>query len=201
MAEIETLDLSWIEKSIRGLEPVERILVLQNFASAIKVKEAKLSGEDIGRADDRLREIVAPVVGLRSKVGEAKACAMFDFSMRAGHFDGFESPVVSFEREFSVSGLRIDRVLHHEDGSVTAVEIKPRGVMRDMSHGIGQSLLYAALMASSGVERVRPALFIPGQRIEILAEAARLGGVQFLHTECSVAAMEVVMEILRWIES
>ena len=56
-------------------------------------------------------------------------------------------------------------------------------------------------VASSGVERVRPALFIPGQRIEILAEAARLGGVQFLHTECSVAAMEVVMEILRRIES
>ena len=43
--------------------------------------------------------------------------------------------------------------------------------------------------------------FIPGPRIEILAEAARLGGVQFLHTDCSVAAMEVVADILRWVES
>ncbi|HNY42088.1 MAG TPA: hypothetical protein PKJ41_16915 [Bryobacteraceae bacterium] len=201
MAEGNDLDLRWIEKSIRSLEPIERIIVLQNFASAIKTKQAKLAGEDIGKADDHLREIVSSIVGLRSRIGEGKACAMFDFSLRAGHFDAFESPVVSYDREFNVSGLRIDQVLHHEDGSVTAVEIKPRGVMRDMSHGIGQSLLYAALMAAAGNERVRPALFIPGPRIEILAEAARLGGVQFLHTECSVAATEVVMELLKWVES
>lgn len=201
MVDIGALDLAWIEKTIRSLDPMERILVLQNFTSAIATKTAKLDGADVGLVDDRLREIVAPVIGLRHQIGEAKACAMFDYSMRAGHFYDFESPAVSFEREFSVSGLRIDRVVRHEDGSITVVEIKPRGVMRDMSHGIGQSLLYAALMASAGHDRVRPALFIPGPRIEILAEAARLGGVQFLHTECSVAATEVAMEILKWVES
>ena len=195
------LDHSWVEKAIRGLEPAERFVVLRFFESAIKTREMKLNGADLGGVDDRLRQVVAPVMELSSLVGESKACALFDFSIRAGHFDGFDSPVVSLQREFVVAGFRIDRLLTHEDGSVTAVEIKPRGVMRDMSHGIGQALLYAALLASAGYERVRPAMFIPGPRIDVLAEAARLGGVQFLHTDCSVAATEVVMELLKWIES
>lgn len=195
------LNRAWIEKVIRGLEPIERFCVLQYFESAIKAREAKLNGDHLGTVDNHLRDVVSSVAGLRSLVGESKACALFDFSLRAGHFDGFESPVISFEREFIVSGMRIDRLLRHEDGSVTAVEIKPRGIMRDMSHGIGQALLYAALLVAAGHERVSPAIFIPGPCIDVLAEASRLGGVQFLHTECSVAAMEAVMELLKWIES
>lgn len=194
------LDPSYIEKGIQALDPIERMVALQTLMCAIRVKERRLKGEDVGKPDVELVNIVAPVLGLRGLAGEDRACAVFDFLIKSNQLGEFESRPVEFEREFKVGGMRIDRLIRHEDGSVTAVEIKPRGVMRDMSHGIGQSLLYAAALVRSGVDAVRPALFIPGPKIDLLAEAARIGGVQYLYSDCSVASIEISMEILKWAE-
>ena len=194
------LNHEYIKKGIQALDPIERIIVLQNLMRAIRLKERKLNGEDIGKPDIELVDIVAPVMGLKGLTGEDRACAVFDFLIKSHQLADFESDPVSFEREFAVSGMRIDRLVRHKDGSVTAVEIKPRGVMRDMSHGIGQALLYAAALVGSGMDAVRPALFIPGPKIDLLAEAARIGGVQYIYTDCSVASIEISMEILKWIE-
>lgn len=194
------LNPEYIEKGIQALDPIEQMLVLQNLMRAIRLKERKLNGEDIGKPDRELVDIAAPVMGLKGLSGEGRACAVFDFLIKSNQLAEFESAPVSYEREFGVSGMRIDRLIRHEDGSVTAVEIKPRGVMRDMSHGIGQALLYAAALVGAGIDAVRPALFIPGPKIDLLAEAARIGGVQYMHSACSVAAIEISMEILKWAE-
>ena len=185
---------------MRGLEMAERIVTLGFLSQSIRIKESILDGRDVGGVDSHNLEIVRPVRNLSQLSGEPKACVLFDYLMMGGSLGEFESPAVSFEREFSVNGMRVDRLIRHEDGSLTAVEIKPRGVMRDMSHGIGQSLLYAASLVAAGNDLVRPALFIPGPKIELLAEAARIGGVMYLHMDCSIASIELVMDLLRWVE-
>jgi hypothetical protein len=194
------LDLAYMEKSILALDPIEQMVLLKQFKQAISLKERRINGVEIGPPSTEALDIVDSVLGLRVLAGEDRVCAVFDFLIKSNQLAEFESAPVSFEREFAVSGMRIDRLVRHEDGSVTAVEIKPRGVMRDMSHGIGQALLYAAALVRSGIDSVRPALFIPGPKIDLLAEAARIGGVQYIHTDCSVASIEISMELLKWIE-
>ena len=202
MAESAKGSIDWnsIESRLRGLDIAERIVTLGFLSQSIRIKEAILDGKDVGGVDSHNLKTVRSVRTLRQLSGEPKACALFDYLMMGGSLGEFESPAISFEREFSVNGMRVDRLIRHEDGSVTAVEIKPRGVMRDMSHGIGQSLLYAESLVAAGNDLVRAALFIPGPKIELLAEAARIGGVKYLYMDCSIASIELVMDMLRWVE-
>lgn len=199
-AKRQPVDWEAVGEKISSLEIAEQVATVGFLPKSIRLKEAILDGKDVWAVDCDLLDIVRPVRNLNRLSGETKACALFDYLMMGGSLGEFESPAITFEREFSVNGMRIDRLIRHKDGSVTAVEIKPRGVMRDMSHGIGQSLLYAAALVTSGHDLVRPALFIPGPKIELLAEAARIGGVQYLYMDCSIASIELVMDLLKWVE-
>lgn len=128
----------------------------------------------------RVRASINAVAAPRHLVGEARACAAFDAMTGLGSID-FASPVSRVEKELRVASLRIDRVVFHDDESVTVVEVKPDGCRRDVSHGIGQALMYAAAAVAAGLAKeVRPALFVSGEADPLIAEACRLGGVTYL---------------------
>jgi len=132
----------------------------------------------------RIRCALAPMARISRLSGEAKACAIFDAMFVLGDISReLGSEVACCKPEVQVAGLRVDRVLYHEDGSVSAVEIKPVGSRRDMVHGVGQALLYAAALIESGEAEVRPVLFVSGERDSLVAEACRLGGVEYVTSE------------------
>lgn len=94
--------------------------------------------------------------------GEARVCSIFDALFVLGGLEKyFVSKPVRAQREVQTLAGRVDRLLHHEDGSVTAVEVKDHGYSRDIATGIGQALLYAtALRETLDANEIRPAIAI-----------------------------------------
>ena len=187
-----------IEDPLMSIERIRGSLSLQEKIAAVSLLLTAIAAKENGAC-------CAPVgfEGLARTaraVGEEKACEVFDFHFKTDNFEFHSSPV-SLVREYAVRlGMRVDRLIRHEDGSVTVVEIKPNGSLRDMAHGIGQALLYATALATDEPDtKVTPALFVPGKRNEIIAEACRLGGVNYLYTEESVALLNLMGEIVRWL--
>ena len=91
-----------------------------------------------------------PLENIRGRIGEDRACALFDYLIKTGNTPaGLHPGVIGLHREYHLPCGRVDRLLEHDDGSFTVVEIKPGGSRRDQSHGLGQSIMYASSMRAS----------------------------------------------------
>lgn len=133
-----------------------------------------------------INDIFGPLVNIAGRVGEDRSCALFDYAMASGgmHFSGDLHPgVIRSTREFQLPIGRVDRLLEHDDGSFTTVEIKPSGSRRDIAQGLGQAVMYAAAMRITlNDERdVRPALFVSSNHDPYIAAACDMAGVTYLH--------------------
>lgn len=144
-------------------------------------------GRPVGKAKEtlaKLRESWMPLCNVVGKIGEPRACAMFDL----GVFEGDQFPelwpdVVASTPEYVLPCGRVDRLLTHADGSLTVVEIKPPGSRRDQAQGLGQAIMYAASLRAkmnSNVE-VRAALFVASDLDQEVENACRSVGVTYLH--------------------
>lgn len=147
---------------------------------------AEIPGVMNGRITEILSEmedVFRPLTNTVGRIGEDRSCALFDYGIRGGMFDDRLHPGVSTsKKEHQLPAGRVDRLLEHDDGSFTVVEIKPSGSRRDIAQGLGQSILYASSMRSvlNDNRDVRPALFVSSDYDTEIAEACKMAGVAYL---------------------
>lgn len=103
-----------------------------------------------------------------TKTNEAKTCAIFDYLTLTNSellHKHFHSPIERLEKEFKLLTGNVDRVAYHNDGSITVVEIKGFGSLRDHAQAIGQVLLYAEAMRElKQSNQVYKAIVLSGNR-------------------------------------
>ena len=130
-----------------------------------------------------MEDIFRPLTNIVGRHGEDRSCALFDYAIQKGLFDDALHPGVNTSRrEYLLPAGRADRLLEHEDGSFTVVEIKPSGSRRDIAQGLGQAILYASSMRSALNDNrdVRPALFVSSDYDPEIASACKMVGVAYL---------------------
>lgn len=130
-----------------------------------------------------MEDIFRPLINVAGRHGEDRSCALFDYGIHSGIFETRLHPGVKASRnEYPLPTGRADRLLEHEDGSFTVVEIKPSGSRRDIAQGLGQSILYASSMRAmlNDNRDVRPALFVSADHDPEISAACKMAGVIYL---------------------
>jgi len=130
-----------------------------------------------------MEDVFLPLTNIAGRHGEDRSCALFDYGIRKEMFDDRLHPGVdTVKKEHQLPAGRVDRLLEHDDGSFTVVEVKPSGSRRDIAQGLGQAILYAASMRSilNDNRDVRPALFVSSDYDHEIAGACKMAGVAYL---------------------
>ena len=157
------------------LQLVARIAIAKNPIADNAVNAAKLV---------RLQEMAWPMENIRGRIGKDRASALFDYLILTGKEPaGLHPGVTAMRREYQLPCGRVDRLLEHDDGSFTVVEIKPLGSRRDQAHGIGQAILCAASMRAARQDGadVRAALFIAAPYDSEIENACKSVGIEYIY--------------------
>lgn len=127
--------------------------------------------------------LFSPLLNTKGRILENKACAIFDYMVASNEpLAGLHPGIVEVKKEMRLPCGHADRVLYHEDGTITAVEIKARGSRRDHVCGLGQALMYAtALREITKSPDVRSVLFVAGESDPWVAGACASAGVGYIN--------------------
>lgn len=163
-----------------------KLVTIAKLLSSIHLEDGNVASAGMREKIGEINDIFGPLANIAGRVGESRSYALFDYAMANGglHFSDVLHPgVIRSTREFVLQVGRVDRLLEHEDGSFTTVEIKPSGSRRDAAQGIGQAVMYAAAMriALNDGRDVRPALFISSDHDQYIAAACDMAGVTYLN--------------------
>lgn len=127
-------------------------------------------------------EVMSNVSG---RVCENKTCAVFDWIVQLNFSpEDFHPGIVRIQKEYRLPCGMADRVLWHEDGTITVVEVKGPGSRRDHASGIGQVLVYAeGVREVTRAPDVRTMLCTAGPRDAWIEAACDRAGIRYMPIE------------------
>lgn len=117
---------------------------------------------------------------------EAGVCQLIEMLLQRGVFATAAGlpAVLHWEREYPLPRGRVDFVLFHEDGSITALEVKKAGDEQRAIHGaIGQVMSYAVQLGYARLPtaiRMMVAADIAGAESLLMSQACAAAGVHWL---------------------
>lgn len=126
------------------------------------------------------------LIAVHTLHGEARAEALFDFLLaeRAANVaELIPANIRAVVRQYALAGRRglVDRAVFHEDGRATLVEVKDAGPLRDIVAGIGQVVLYRALMErTTSFSPIAGVLAVLHDHDDDVARACEIAGVGYL---------------------
>ena len=136
----------------------------------------------------RRADVVAQLVadGGAFRRAEAGVCQLIELLLQRGVFAGAAGlpEVLRWEREFPLPRGRVDFVLFHADGSITALEVKKAGDERRELHGaIGQVISYGVQLGYARLPnaiRMMVAADVAGAESLLMSQACAAAGVPWL---------------------
>ena len=147
---------------------------------------------------------------LVSRDNEACIAAMFRVHCLFGHTASMlrTPPVSRYKFEYRVDAGSIDLVLFHADHSVSLVEFKAGGTVRDAVAGIGQLFYYESAFMASCPRQMTPVFVrkhlvspVRGKVAERVRAACSQAGVGFLQYQSFPAIDQHKSELRTWVES